>query len=50
MMKEWGFWLLGPLNCGDVTKESVGELMASTGYFSKVCLCSVLSVLVVPLQ
>lgn len=43
-------WVSGQINSGDVTRESVDELMADTGYFSKVCVCSVFSGLVAPLQ
>lgn len=40
-----GFGFQGTINCGEVTRKYLGELVEDTGYFSKVCLCRVILVL-----
>ena len=39
-----GFGFQGTVNCGEVTRKYMGELVEDTGYFSKVCLCRVILV------
>ena len=44
LTKERGVGLQETINCGEVPRKYMGELMEDKGYFSKVCLCRFISV------